>query len=64
MKKNQWETLFGASRRAKDKALLQSLEREIANEEKARAAEAKANPAPCVDAEERARIARAFGRPN
>jgi hypothetical protein len=54
---------FGASRRAKDKALLAALEREIADEEKLRAKQAKGQPAPCVSDEERARISRAFGRP-
>ena len=64
MKPNAWATMFGASRRANDKALLAALEKEIANEEKLRAAEAKKNPAPCISDEERFRIARAFGRPN
>ena len=63
MKKNFWEIQFGAVRRAKDKALLAALEAEISNEEKLRAKQAKANPAPCVSEEERVRIARAFGRP-
>ena len=63
MKPNLWQQTFGASRRAKDRALLASLEREIAQAERVAAAEAKKNPAPCVDDEERARIARAFGRP-
>ena len=40
------------------------MEREIANEEKLRAAEAKENPAPVIGDEERVRIARAFGRSN
>jgi hypothetical protein len=62
MKKNQWEILFGASRRAKDRALLASVEREIAQAERAAAKFAKENPAPCVSDEERVRIARAFGR--
>lgn len=62
MKPNQWSILFGASRRAKDRALLASVEREIAQTERAAAAEAKKNPAPCITDEERARIARAFGR--
>ena len=64
MSKNFWEATFGASRRRKDRALLASLEREIAQAEKAAAAEAKKHPAPCVSDEERFRIARAFGRPN
>ena len=63
MKKNFWEIQFGATRRAKDKALLQALEAEIANEERLRARQAKIDPAPCVSDEERVRIARAFGRP-
>ena len=64
MKPNYWQKMFGASRRAKDRALLASVEREIAQAERAAAAEAKKNPAPCVSDEERFRIARAFGRPN
>ena len=62
-KPNEWTIRFGAIRKAKDKALLAALEKEIADEEKLRAKEAKANPAPCVSEEERVRIARAFGRP-
>jgi hypothetical protein len=62
--KNNWLSLFGAKRRATDRALLAAMEREIANEEKLRAAEAKKNPAPVISDEERFRIARAFGRPN
>jgi hypothetical protein len=61
-KPNEWTIRFGASRKAKDKALLAALEAEIANEERLRARQAKENPAPCVNDEERARIARAFGR--
>ena len=64
MKANLWQKTFGAKRRASDRALLASLEREIAQAEKAAAAEAKKHPAPCVSDEERFRIARAFGRPN
>lgn len=60
---NAWEKIYGASRRAKDRALLASVEREIAQAERIAAKFAKDNPAPCVDDEERARIARAFGRP-
>jgi len=63
MKKNFWEVQFGAIRRAKDKALLQALEREIADEELLRARQAKLDPAPCSTEEERVRIARVFGRP-
>ena len=62
MKPNLWSTMFAAKRRAKDRAILASLEREIATEEKLRAAEAKKHPAPCINDEERFRIARAFGR--
>ena len=64
MSKNFWEATFGAARRRKDRAILASLEREIAMEEKLRAAEAKKNPAPVIDDEARVRIARAFGRLN
>ena len=64
MKPNFWQKTFGAKRRASDRALLASLEREIAQAEKAAAAEAKKHPAPCVSDEERFRIARAFGRPH
>ena len=60
--KNQWEKLYGAERRRKDRALLASVEREIAEAERAAAKFAKENPAPCVSEEERVRIARAFGR--
>ena len=70
-----WATMFGASRRAKDRALLASVEREIANEEKLRAnpayqadvAKMKRWTQEVIDEEakqERLRIARAFGRPN
>ena len=75
MKPNLWSTMFAARRRAIDRALLASLEREIANEEKLRA-----NPAYQADVAkmkrwtqevineqtdaERKRIARAFGRPH
>ena len=64
MKPNQWSILFGASRRAKDRALLAAMEREIAQAERAAAKFAKENPAPVISDEERFRIARAFGRPN
>ena len=62
-KPNEWTIRFGAIRKAKDKALLAALEKEIADEERLRAKQAKANPAPCSTEEERVRIARAFGRP-
>ena len=61
---NTWEKMFGSSRRRKDRALLASLEREIAQAERIAAKAAKDNPAPCVSDEERFRIARAFGRPH
>jgi hypothetical protein len=57
MKVNLWNTIHGARRRAIDRALLASMEREIAQAEKA-----AAKP-PAIDLTERARIARAFGRP-
>jgi acyl dehydratase len=60
---NFWEKTYGASRRRKDRALLASVEREIAQAERAAAKALKDNPAPVVSDEERARIARAFGRP-
>ena len=49
--KNNWLSLFGAKRRATDRALLAAMEREIAHEEKLRAAEAKKNPAPVISDE-------------
>jgi hypothetical protein len=64
MKPNFWQQTFGASRRAKDRALLASVEREIAQAERAAAKFAKENPAPVISDEERFRIARAFGRPH
>jgi hypothetical protein len=54
---NLWAKLYAAKRRATDRALLASMEREIAQAEKAAAAAAR----PTKD--ERERIARAFGRP-
>ena len=70
MKPNLWEKVFGAKRRASDKALLASLERDIANGEKIAAAnarkmtaaEAADMPVHQITEEERRRIARAFGR--
>ena len=64
MKPNTWQRMFGARRRATDRALLAALEREIANEEKLRAsprAPIDIPPAELNEAEKR-RIARAFGR--
>jgi hypothetical protein len=71
-KVNLWQTMFGAKRRASDRALLASLERDIANGEKIAAAnarkmtaaEADAMPVHQISEEERRRIARAFGRPS
>ena len=85
---NLWTKLYAAKRRAIDRALLASMEREIANEEKLRAspewsklqrpitaAEMIDHPEAAAEAicgdvnrikraeSERARIARAFGRP-
>ena len=64
MSKNFWEKMYGAKRRATDRALLAAMEREIAQAERAAAKFAKENPAPVISDEERFRIARAFGRPN
>ena len=66
MKANTWQRMFGARRRASDRALLASLEREIANEEKLRASgrQKAAIELPTDKTEERERIARAFGRPH
>ena len=61
---NMWQKVYGARRRAIDRKLLASIEREIAQAEKIAAKAARDNPAPCVSDEERFRIARAFGRPN
>jgi hypothetical protein len=49
-KPNDWQSRFGARRRAKDKALLAALEKQIAAEDRQQDAERK-------------RIAQAFGRP-
>jgi hypothetical protein len=57
MTANEWNVRYSAIRQAKDRTLLQELERQIEAEEKA----AKATP---VDRDaERRRIALAFGRP-
>ena len=64
MKPNHWQKTFGVMRRMSDRTLLASVEREIAQAERAAAKFAKENPAPCVSDEERVRIARAFGRPH
>ena len=64
---NLWEKMHGASRRRKDKALLASLERDIADGEriarKAAASQADDMPVHQVTEEQRRRIAAAFGRP-
>ena len=60
MKVNLWNTIHGARRRAIDRALLASMEREIANEERLRAKQAAAAETP---EQRRQRIAAAFGRP-
>lgn len=61
MKVNLWSTIHGARRRAIDRALLASMEREIAAMEK-RTVHSSVKPLD-GDGDERARIARAFGRP-
>lgn len=72
---NAWEKIYGARRRATDRRLLASMEREIAQSEKAGRTrydgterDTIVGPAPDLTEasawkEERARIARAFGRP-
>jgi hypothetical protein len=69
--KNQWEKLFGASRRAKDRKLLMEVEKEITAAELReieleveRQERARAKVEEAVErAIDRAAIARAFGRP-
>ena len=58
MKANDWQTRFGVKRRATDKAYCAEAERAIAGEAKLTHAGAK-----LTDADTRAAIARAFGRP-
>jgi hypothetical protein len=53
---SDWERQFGAKRRAKDRALLKEVEKQITLEERAR-------PAYPVNDELRVNIAKAFGRP-
>jgi hypothetical protein len=62
MVKSNWQARFGAARRAKDRALLAEVEKQIAGEAvKEMAAQVKGVVA---DPDEiRERIARAFGRP-
>ena len=71
MKPNLWLKMYGARRRAIDRKLLASLERDIAdgekiaaaNARKATAAKADDMPVHQVTEEQRRRIAAAFGRP-
>ena len=66
-KVNVWQTLYGARRRAIDRKLLASLERDIADGEriarKMTAAQADDMPVHQITEEQRRRIAAAFGRP-
>jgi hypothetical protein len=58
--KNEWQTRFGAARRITDRRLLAEVERLIILEERAK----PAGDRPFQDnSQERAAIARAFGRP-
>jgi hypothetical protein len=58
---NNWQKLFGKARAASDKALLQALERQIADEE--RAWNPDTAPVHQITEEQRRTIAAAFGRP-
>ena len=72
---NAWEKVFGARRRAIDRRLLASMEREIAQAERAQASRTAVDPNPVSIAPNepkpaceppgafQARIAAAFGRP-
>lgn len=66
MKPNFWQKMYGAKRRAIDRKLLASLERDIADGEriarKMTATEADAMPAHQITEDQRRRIAAAFGR--
>ena len=66
MKANDWQTCFGAKRRAADRALLAECERAIGLEESAGLQPAKTSQQPSAAVSglilERDRIARAFGR--
>ena len=64
-KQNEWERLYGAKRRAIDRALLAECERAIALEEKSGVSNPKTEtpPSAAVSDDPRAAIARAFGRP-
>ena len=64
-KQNEWERLYGAKRRAIDRALLAECEAAIALEEKSGVSEPKTEIPPSAAVSglsERDRIARAFGR--
>ena len=65
MKANDWQTRFGAARRATDRALLAAAEAAIALEEKSAPQQPKTEtpPSAAVSDDPRAAIARAFGRP-
>ena len=65
MKANDWQTRFGAKRRATDKAYCAAAERAIALEEFGGLHTAKTSqrPSAAVSDDPRAAIARAFGRP-
>ena len=65
MKANDWQTCFGAKRRAIDRAILAECERAIALEEKSAPQRPKTETPSSVanfGLSERDRIARAFGR--
>ena len=64
-KQNEWERLYGAKRRAIDRALLAECEAAIALEEKSGVSEPKTEtpPSAAVSDDPRVAIARAFGRP-
>jgi hypothetical protein len=61
---NDWQRRFGASRRARDRALLAEAERAIGLEDCERPPAAKIDRGPsAASSEAREAIARAFGRP-
>lgn len=62
MKANSWASLYGARRRAIDKAILQECEHQIAREEPPIPDAATPMPPIALNDEELNRIARAFGR--
>ena len=65
MKANDWQTRFGARRRATDRALLTECERAMDLEQRGGLHTAKTSQRPpaAVSDDPRAAIARAFGRP-